>query len=821
MLLERAAQTPWQRKQAICWWEITAFALILAFSAGALFWEAILLDRPLLPVDILYRDPVFRAHAPEDFEGPSNILLFDQAYVFYPWRAYAQRMFCSGRLPLWNPYTYCGIPFVAEDQEAVFYPLNLLAYLWPLNYSFLLTSSLKILIAGLGAYIFARMLGTRPIAAALSGLAFAFSGFVIVWLGHPHSNVAVWMPALFAGAEWLYQRRDLPRTVVLGFLVAMPLLGGHAETTLYVFLAMGLYYLFRVSSPRPGGRLAIALAVFGGAVLLGFALAALHLFPFSEWLSQSAELAQRTGEGGLVLLYRGFWRDVLSAITLVFPNFYGSPVLGTEYRSLLPTLNYVEQNAYVGILPLLLAVVSVARKWEDRRVQFFAVLGFGSLAMALRLPLFSALNGLPLLNLAHSGRLRLVYTFCVAMLAGLASEDLLRAVRTDRAWQQLRILLLTIVIGGPLLFLVTRVALEVFRPWFLTDKYGQSLYGNWLMHFDLRNVATNPSLTWPIFIALGCFLVIHFYQKGRLGERLAFCFLVLLTALDLLLMGVGFHPTIDEQYVFPATEALTFLQNKTPGFRVAATHDDFMPNSNMLYGLPDVRGIDYPLRRYYELFTRLGGQDFLTYGLLVHEVRPVALGMLGVKYILSSYPMEEDLAEYLQPVFADGQVTVYENRAYLPRGYMVHRADVLPDSAALARVADDDFDPSAVVVVSEPIAEGPLQGDPTGIASSARLMLDEPCAVEFEIEAAAPGLLVLSDNYYPGWQAYLDGGRVHIYRANYAFRAVYVPEGQHKVTFRFESYSFRLGVLVSLLALLTALLALMVWARQRGMEKSQ
>jgi hypothetical protein len=218
------------------WEALQVFLLLLALLA-IFFGEALFTGRKLLPADIAYLDPVFRSQAPPGFTQPHNVLLYDQAYQSYPWRVQTAQALSQGSLPFWNPYIYCGSPLLAEDQPAVFYPLNLLSYALPPQDAVLFTALARLLVAALGAYWFTRTIGGGRFGALIGAVTFAFSGFMIVWLGHPHTNVAAWLPALFLTLEWLYQRSSPRHIALVALVVAAQLTGGHAETALYTLTA--------------------------------------------------------------------------------------------------------------------------------------------------------------------------------------------------------------------------------------------------------------------------------------------------------------------------------------------------------------------------------------------------------------------------------------------------------------------------------------------------------------------------------------------------------------------------------------------------------
>jgi hypothetical protein len=134
------------------------------------------------------------------------------------------------------------------------------------------------------------------------------------------------------------------------------------------------------------------------------------------------------------------------------------------------------------------------------------------------------------------------------------------------------------------------------------------------------------------------------------------------------------------------------------------------------------------------------------------------------------------------PVHSADGVKIYENPAALPRAYIVHRAELIPDPPrVLARLAAPDFDPRTTVVLEE---QAPLPGEATA-SSEAHITRYAEEEVDIETRLDAPGILVLTDQHYPGWRVEVDGTPTKIYRANYLFRAVPLSPGTHKIHFSF------------------------------------
>jgi hypothetical protein len=800
-------------------WETVQIAALLAVLLAVFFGQALFAGRKLVPADIAYTDPVYMTHAPAEFATPHNVLLYDQAYQFYPWRLYATQALRQGTVPLWNPYIYCGAPFMAEDQPAVLYPLNILSYILPPANAVLLTAIMRLLVAGLATYWFVRTIGGDRLAAVVSAVTFTFSGFLIVWLGHPHTNVAVWLPALFLTAEWLYRRTSPLHVALVALTVALALTGGHAETALYVLAAGGIYYLFRLMTAwlrERDWRLAGArLLAFVGAGALGAALAAAHLLPFLEWLVHSAELQFRAGAGGLRATRLGPTYWVAGLLPALLPNIFNNPTWPGEYRSFLPGWNFVEQTLYAGVVGLALAISAVIARRRDTKVWFWALLALGTLGAALRLPLLDWVNHLPLFSIAAYGRFRLVYTFSIAVLAGFGAQLVLND-QSDTAYRAALIFLIAEGAIGLVLLAVTprvlmalesRSALPALR-----DLSPTALPSAFRL--------TNLAMSWPLFVALlGALILALRHRQGwvsQTGSRLLAslnlrAILVILIAADLFVLGMGYHTTMSDEWVFPRTPAIAMLTRDRSLFRIVGTHIDLMPNTCMVYGLQDVRGLAFPGDRYKELCLAMGGEDWLGYGILFTEpLEPRLLGLMNVKYIITTSRLEPEQLQHLRQISTDNNVTIYENLSCLPRAFVVYRAQVRQHpEAVLPALLDPAFELEREIVLEKDPPHDWLPNlervtTPTA-AMAAEAVVEithyEPNSVQIRVETPAAGFLFLSDTFYPGWTASVDGVQAEIYRADYAFRAVYLTAGSHQVEFAYRPASFRWGVSISLLAL--------------------
>ena len=161
---------------------------------------------------------------------------------------------------------------------------------------------------------------------------------------------------------------------------------------------------------------------------------------------------------------------------------------------------------------------------------------------------------------------------------------------------------------------------------------------------------------------------------------------------------------------------------------------------------------------------------------------------------------------------------IYENPNVLPRAYVVHHVEVAPDEELLERLTSLGFSAWTTALIEEPLSSekmAALEATPSHATSTAQVVHYDLHRVEVEAQMAAPGLLILSDAYYPGWKVTVGGAPASLLRANYALRGVYLPTGTHNLVFRFSPTSFWIGLTVT--SLVTVLcLGFLVW---RFLEK--
>jgi hypothetical protein len=368
---------------------------------------------------------------------------------FYPYKAYAAEAIRSGSLPLWNPYLFMGVPFLANIQAAVLYPLNLPFYWLPapemVNWSIVL----HLFMAGAFTYGFARQaLGLGHGGAMVAATTLAFGGFLGAQAEHINQlSVLVWLPLLLWLFYLAYARRSLIYVLLAAVVTGVQFLGGHTQSSYINLAGLGSYSLYLpfagagVDSAGWQGvtsrtrKLGLSLGILAVVVLLGMAMAGVQLVPtleLSRLSLRSTGLPYRQAVS--FSLYPG------ALLHSLLPAFADSP--------------FSEYVAYIGILPLLLAVLAVWRRRHSLQAPFLIFLASLGLFLALGVynPLYYLLYrlvpGFALFRVP--ARWLYLYVVGMALLAGLGLEELRSLscpmTRPQKRWALLWSALATITI---------------------------------------------------------------------------------------------------------------------------------------------------------------------------------------------------------------------------------------------------------------------------------------------------------------------------------------------------------------------------------------
>jgi hypothetical protein len=768
-------------------------------------------------------------YAPFVFRG--RVLYWGTAmWQFWPWRSFAASELRAGRVPLWNPYAGNGVPLLADHQTAVFYPLNIVFWLLPVERAMGYSLILHAILAAVTMYALARDLEVRHLGSAVAGIAFAFSGYMVA-RGSFLTEIAAlpWLPLIWLFGRRLVWRRRPRDLAWLSLALAIQFLAGHAQTWFYSLISLALYGAWeawragraRETTAHEGGRWVrlgrwvTATAWLGGAVVWGVGLAAVQFLPTAE-LGRNAIRVEDTGWEAYALQY-SFWPWRL--LTLAMPNFYGSPAHGDFWGY----ATYWEDAGYVGVLPLAFALYALAAWFRRSRRGDLQPRALGAVPPFVSLATFALLMALgkntPFYmfffryvpgfgSFQAPARWLCVFTPAIALLGGIGVDAL-------RPSKRLRFICRLAAAGAG------SVALTALAAQFLLVGVHATFFVP-LVQFGLLLAATMLLCLWGQAVR---------EDSTRATSRKAWQVgVVLLVAADLIWAGWGLNPAIDSAVYEGEAQSARYLRDEGPLGRTfyfpetlyALTWEQFVGLDSYGSGDPahwrTIREVLMPDLGSAEKVSSANSDEPLLPGryealLTAVESMPEkeawrTVGLMNVAYVLDPAALDDREVAY-----RGQQVNIYRNPYLLPRAYVVCAGQVARSrDEALRMLSAPAFDPGQQVIL-EGVDEARVQ--PCGL-QPATLLPSPPNQATIRAVLPEPGYLVLVDTAYPGWQAYVDGRRAKILTANAAFRAVDLDAGEHEVWFVYRPRSFSIGIVVSGLALSMSGIALLLrWGRKK------
>lgn len=802
-------------------------AVVLAVAL-ALFSPFFLRGEVFLAADTLKMFLPWRSYAPKNFQ-PQNMLITDPVNSTYT-AVYNAQLKGEG-LASWNPAMFMGVPATGVTAMAGGpgrqFPLKMLLHrLFPVASAFMLLNFLYVLLMGLTMHAYLRAIGAGPRGSIFGAVAFMLNGYLMVWLEFESvAATAALVPLLLL----LIERYRGPRcaTAAIAGAVVLGCIGlmGMIQYVIYVWLLCFAYVVFvAVRALRAGGaREALPVLVCFGATAAGAVLIdAVDLLPARELIAASSRIA-RTFTFGEFFERLGavpgrYW------VTLVFPDFFGSPRLQFNLVPRLPTqeyMNYNELCVYLGV-PTLFALLGAVAAVRRAHLWFFlgltaltAVMVAGSVAYW---PLFQFVPGMERMNPL---RLIFVFTLAAAAAAGLglgaleeAGAKRVRLFLGGCAALAVAVLLFALVASRPAL------ALWFDREFFATNPVDRASVLALLAGF--RSLGS-PIILLPLGLTLASAGLCALFAASARWRTPAFALLVALLAADLIGFGLRYNTRARPGDLYPETPSIAFLRSRPGPFRVAMDQrSGFMTNSLVPFGIEEIGGYSsfYPesagrllaTAEFGELAAR--GARFDRWVQLSNSNSPL-YDIMNVRYLLTAPGrIPPDRARYRE-VFS-GDMTIWENLEALPRAYVVQNA-VVSRSAdeALAVLTAPGFEKRATVVLEEnPDAAFLADQARVAVAPGAVVERYAPDAVTLTAALPSRGWLVLADTWYPGWEARVDGAPVRIQRANANFRALPLRAGSHRVDFVFRPPVVRRGRIISVIGVLL-LAAGLVWARRR------
>ncbi len=713
--------------------------------------------------------------------GTVTMRSVDLYYEHYPVAKYGGEMLRSGEIPLWNPYQLNGLPFLAVPHSGLFYPPNLI-YLWSeTGIALEIDLIAHWLFAGIGLWLLVRAWGMGHLAGFAAATSFMLSRWLIDAIQWPGIIAcAAWLPWTLLSIEGVFRKRRWA-PIGLALALAAQVFNGATEFVIYNGYACALFSVVRsIAHLRGEGLrdLGIRLGLLASAVVGGLGLAAIQILPTLELLAHSGRLS-----GGTNLDYA-----------------LGNPMSGhfAAGSFAMSALNATSWPA-IGVLQLV-GIVFLPKERAKRLPWIFScvllvfatllIFGGNFFELYFSTPIGQMFRRPSKLFYQYNLALGIFTAYAVTRLLAVRDETRLLDPRHRQIW----------------------LACAVCAAWAV-----------WL----LLSPATKP------WLLLSIVLLIGFALTSNTKSRLAIC--IALCASQLVDLATtprnnSMRPFQQEHRFESRGEVLDQLRDRADGQRIYRSPEFIFdpataPKQGLLrraYFAVDYEPLVTGRQRDYYLYAAMDRSvtsHFSGGYFLGENTRWGLLDYAAVRFYLvrpadDSFDFLRKLAELPRKtgvrIHRERGMDVLERTRALPRAYFVPSAIAIPDAETiLDRMGQLNFRARETVLLELESNTPTRRGHASG-QSSVEIETPDPETVVLEVESDQQGYVVLTDTWYPGWRATVNGRNVAIHRANYLFRAVEVPKGRSTIVYRYAPESFRKGAQISGLFAL-ALVAVIVF----------
>lgn len=744
------------------------------------------------------------------------------ALQFIPWRVLGLEQINQGVVPLWNPANGLGAPLLANYQTAYFYPPGWILYVlgWlfgngGIAWGFTFLLALHASWAGLGMACLASKYTKSSAGITISAFAYSLGSFFIaragffpmVWTGSWFPWMVLTIPEDLAELRFIWKPARFPYTSVL--VTSMMLLAGHAQLSWYMFVFTGLWLIVAALSKGSWRSFWNRAGGFLGMMAFAGILSAIQLIPTAELLVNSQRSSSVPFDAGLTYSFWP-WRF----ITLLAPGFFGSPANG----NFIGFGTFWEDAAYIGVVPLLLALSTARLVFRRSRpgdsdtvrktiifLWCMIIIGF-IFALGKNTPVFVFLyKYIPTFDMFNAPARYLVWVhFSLSLLAAIASSQWMTPTGKGLYWLRLGT-------AGSVSIVITSIVLMAY-----STGISQQFFLATIIFGALSFIMGGMTL-------IKAYVERKNYQPAWIGVILS------ITLVDLIVAGLGLNPTLPASRFdldatsmsYPDMDGRIYLDAKdeyTLKFSKYYRFSDYrplnmpedvllgiLPNTNLLSATERVNNFD-PLQvaSFSDLMERMPGMD--------DHVKLNWLKLMDVHWLVGL-----DLTQK-----SGVRVSEVDNHSRVWWFSCNENANSNEEAAVLSDkvMANWDGREPLEMVITEGAPEKRCEEKDSTTLFAYQIVLETPVSIQMQISAGRDGWVILSDTWYPGWKAKLDGQRVELFRGFSNFRTIWVPAGTHTIEMKYQPPSYAIGAGISISGwLILAILAIIQFNKKTNVEK--
>ncbi len=742
---------------------VITLSLILFLS------RSLFTNRILAPADFKTY-PFFAPHIPAT-EKPER-LLYDPIVQYFPWFHFDKQVFKTGKLPLWNPYQGCGAPHIANMQSSIFYPLNMFVFLLSWKWGLFFLYFFKLYFIGLFLYLYLREIDISPPVSIIFSIAGIYSSFNTILLYFPTTTGVFFFPlSLWTIELILKQPKQFKAYLILSLGFVFALFGGNPEVVFYSMFTATIYLVIRLNQTYGFRAYKEYLSLLGklcAVLLIGVFIAAIQLLPFLNylWLS-SAYLARNVLDLPL---------NNLPAYLMLFNILPVVPGSTLALSSIFEQYHTIIIFAYASVSVFILGMSGIVTLTKDKIVRALTVIAALSLLTGFYIPyLHGILIKFPGFDLGRNYYMLIFFGWALIIIGSKALDAFLARELTFR---HLKIAVATI--AGLIL---------VLGLWFAAYTYPS------LSH-DMQNTVTYSLLYSIILSAL--IIALTFFVLNIKNNKLLVIFFGILIYAQTALPMIFAEPAINPKYFYPKNKIFSMLrkEDKLP-FRITSFITKNQPiayatNINTFYRIEDIRNYDsLGVNWYNSIFQYINLSD--------------ALNLTNVRYLIEGKDFDVSaFTNIFQPVKEYNGFILYKNLSAFNRAFMIYNyavADGDQQALDLLHAYSGQLNKIAIVFRKDAQAMPPTAG--TQGTYKIDFIKYTPGYIKMTCNTSQPGLFFISDTYFPGWHARVDGKKTKIIRADYAFQGLWLTQGTHIIELNYDPASFKYGALLSIIGILS------------------
>ena len=692
-----------------------------------------------------------------------------------PWKKLTIESLKQFQIPFWNPYSFSGTPHLANYQSSPFSITNLFYFIFNFKIAWSLAVIVQPLLAGIFTYAFVRSLKKSQIASIIASISFMFSGFMTTWMSYTTLSLAIcFLPLALFSIERYTHTNKFKFLLLLSLTFPLSFFSGHFQTSIYFSIFIFSYIIFKFIDQRDKKNLIYSI-VFS---FLGIFLTMPQIIPSIELYSLSFRSSIFQKIEAIPIKY---------LMTILYPDYYGNPVTRNNYFG-----HYAEWASFFGIISFYLAFFSIFKK--NKYVIFFLITGVISLLLSIDTFILDSLIRLkiPVISTSAASRIIVLFSFSFSVLASFGTDLLKENIEKNDRKKIYKWLILS--------------SLILVFTWLLT--LGKVIdTENYLI--AIKNMIL-PTLLFALMI-----IGISFSIFNKKLIKISLIIILFIIIFDLLRFSIKWQSYSEPDLLFPKTQIIENLQKQNNIFR---TLGKFSAEGSVYYKISSTEGYD-PLyiNRYGQLIGSLNNGKIAPSprsGVSLQPDKyfaPKIFDFLGIKYVLEKkldedkvwgFPFEK-YANKFNLIYKDKEFSIFENKDVYNRAFIVSNFTVQNnDQKIIDTILNDNFDLKNSVVLEKT----PVISSSSLSTGSAKIISYNPNKIIVDTKTKDESILVLTDNYFPGWSVKVNGTEKEVLRADYTFKAVVIPKGESTVEFYFESKSFKLGVYLAILSLLIILI---------------